>query len=154
MNNIFDIIAIIFIIFSAFQGFRSKAGTQFWALVALLAGVIGASLIAPSFSSSLGFLANPKIKSMVAFILAFIIIHQGIQFLARLLNLNFSLGPMDPLAGLVLALIESSLFVGIIGLALMSIPQMRFSIENTFLVSKLAQISKGVIYLLGGKGLF
>ncbi len=116
--------------------------------------MIGASLIAPSFSSSLGFLANPKIKSMVAFILAFIIIHQGIQFLARLLNLNFSLGPMDPLAGLVLALIESSLFVGIIGLALMSIPQMRFSIENTFLVSKLAQISKGVIYLLGGKGLF
>ncbi|MEO0139170.1 MAG: CvpA family protein [candidate division WOR-3 bacterium] len=154
MTGILDIVALAFIGFSAFQGFRSKAGSQFWALVALIVAVIGASILTPSFSNSLEFFSDPKIRSMVAFVIIFIIIHQGIQFLAQILKLNFSFGTLDPVGGLIFALIESSLFVGIIGLALMSIPQFRFPVENSLIVYKLAQISKGIILLFGGRGLF
>ncbi len=152
MNGLVDIVAIGFIVFSAFQGFRSKAGTQFWALVALIVAVIGASVFALPFSSLLGFITDPKAKVMVSFVIVFIILHQGIQFLAQMLKLNFSLGPLDPIGGLVLSIIESSLFVGIIGLVLMGIPQFRLAVEHSSVVSKLAGISKGIIYLLGGKG--
>jgi Colicin V production protein. len=148
---IIDIIALIFIGFSAFQGFRSKTGTQVWALIALLAGVVLASLFTPSFSNYLNFISDPSLRSAFTFVIIFILVHQGIQFLAQLFKLNFSLGAFDPLGGLLFAIVESSLFVGIIGLALMKVHEVRFLVENSQIVSKLAKIAQSVIISLGAK---
>ncbi len=149
--GIVDIVALAFIGFSAFQGFRSKTGTQIWALIALLAGVVIASVLTPNLSKHINFIADPNLRSMVAFVVIFIVVHQGIQFLAQIFKLNFSLGALDPLGGLFFALIESSLFVGIIGLVLMRIHELRFFIEESYIVSKLAKVAQSIILLLGGR---
>lgn len=149
--GIIDIIALVFIGFSVFQGFRSKTGTQLWALVALLAGVVIASNLAPNFTHYLTFIFDENLRYAVTFVIIFIIVHQGIQFIAQLFKLNFSLGPFDRIGGLLFAFIESALFVGIIALALMRIHEIRFLIENSQIVSKLAKIAQSVIFVLGGK---
>gem|GEM_PF-1012859 len=151
ITEIIDIIALVFIGFSVFQGFRSKTGTQLWALVALLAGVVIASNLAENFTHYLTFIFDENLRYAVTFVIIFIIVHQGIQFIAQLFKLNFSLGPFDPIGGSLFALLESSLFVGIIALALMKIHEIRFHIENSQIVSKLADIAQSVIFALGGK---
>jgi hypothetical protein len=84
-------------------------------------------------------------------VIIFILVHQGIQFIAQLFKLNFSLGPFDRIGGSLFAFIESSLFVGIIALALKRIHEIRFLIENSKIVSELAKIAQSVISVLGGK---
>lgn len=149
--GIVDIIALVFIGFSVFQGFRSKTGTQLWALVALLAGVVIASNLAQNFTHYLTFIFDENLRYAVTFVIIFIIVHQGIQFIAQLFKLNFSLGPFDRIGGSLFAFIESALFVGIIALALMRIHEIRFLIEESRIVSELAKIAQSVISVLGGK---
>jgi len=149
-----DIVVVLFVLYSTYQGFRSKAGTQFWALVALVVAIWGGILFTGSVASTLSFLQDEAVRRMVAFLIVFLILHQGIQFAATFFKLNFSVGGMDPVLGAIFAFIESSLFAGVLGYAAMGVPAFRLTVEQTILLSKLSAFAGSLVAAFGGKGLF
>ncbi len=149
-----DIVVVLFVLYSTYQGFRSRAGTQFWALVALVVAIWGGILFTGSVASTLSFLQDEAVRRMVAFLIVFLILHQGIQFAAAFFKLNFSVGGMDPVLGALFALVESSLFAGVLGYAAMSVPAFRLTVEQTILLSKLSSFAGSLVAAFGGKALF
>ena len=148
-----DIVVVIFVLYSTYQGFRSKAGTQFWALVALVVALWGGILFTTPVAATLSFLQDEAVRKMVAFLIVFLILHQGIQFLTATFKLNFSVSGLDPILGALFALIESSLFAGVLGYAAMSVPAFRLTVEQTVLLSKLSSFAGSLVAAFGGKGL-
>jgi len=123
-------------------------------LVALIVALWGAIFLTAPVADSLGFLEDPAVRKMVAFLIVFLVIHQGVQFLTGVLKLNFSVAGMDPLLGGLFAFLESALFAGVLGYAAMGVPAFRLTVEQTVLLSKLAEFAGALISAFGGKGLF
>ncbi len=149
----FDVVAVLFVLYSTYQGFRSRAGTQFWALVALVVALWGGILFTSPVASTLFFLQDEGVRKMVAFLIVFLLLHQGIQFLTGVFKLNFSVSGLDSILGALFALVESSLFAGVLGYAAKSIPALRLTVEQTVVLSKLSSFAGSLIAAFGGKGL-
>ena len=145
-----DLAVVAFVLFSTYQGARSKAGTSFWALAALIVALWGGILFTSPVANTLNFLQDEAVRRMVAFLIVFLVLHQGIQLLTSQLRLNFSLGGLDPLVGGVFAFVESSLFAGVLGYAATSVPAFRLTVEQTVLLSKLSSLAGVLISAFGG----
>ncbi|NPB04537.1 MAG: CvpA family protein [Thermotogae bacterium] len=156
MTWLIDGAVLLFVVFSVYHGLkRSKAGTEFWKLVALLLAIFGGITLAPTLAGGLTFLADGNVRLIIAFLIVFLLIHQGVQFIASALKLNFSLsGGLDGIVGGIFALIESSLYAGVLGYAASGVPSLNPAVKGTLLLSKLSAIAGSLITALGGKGLF
>jgi len=93
--------------------------------VALVVAIWGGILFTGSVASTLSFLQDEAVRRMVAFLIVFLILHQGIQFAA-----------------------------GVLGYAAMGVPAFRLTVEQTILLSKLSAFAGSLVAAFGGKGLF
>ena len=129
---------------------RSKAGKEFWKLLSLLVAVSAAVILTPSVYKSLTFLQDEVVQRAIAFLIVFIVVHQGVQILTSVLKLNFSLPGLDPVLGGVFSTLEAMLFAGLIGYIAMAVPALRITVEQTFILYRLSEIARSFVAMFGG----
>ncbi|MBO4368668.1 MAG: CvpA family protein [Desulfovibrio sp.] len=111
-SDVFDLIIILLLVFFSLRGLSNGFIAEVAGIIAIVGGFSCANAFQSKLAASLGFITNPSVRSITAYVLIFIAVMLLVSLIARILRkiLEISFAKwIDNLAGLLLGLAKGLL---------------------------------------------